>query len=60
MNSNILSELQARIVVVAIPVAEDPIEVEWANVNDCGALGPNYEEPSLFYQDVQDWEEPLV
>ncbi len=52
MNDNqSLPELEARVIVV-LPV-EDQIELEWAGVNDCGALGPSREEPELFYQEVE-------
>jgi hypothetical protein len=35
----------------AVMLAEaEPIEDQWANALDCGALGPVREEPQLFYQ----------
>ena len=52
MNRNILLELQA--VIMGVVVAGDEIENEWANVNDCGAPGPSFEEPELLYQDSGD------
>lgn len=56
MNSlNVIPDPEAR-VFIAVPVAEEQIEVEWPSVLDCGALGPSREEPELFYQGVDDWE----
>ena len=54
MNSRVIPELEARVVVV-FPV-DQSFEDEWAQVNDCGAPGPSRDEPELFYQGEDDWE----
>jgi hypothetical protein len=46
---------QVRVAVLLPTEAEE--EFEWGAVLDCGALGPSQEEPSLFYQDADDWDE---
>ncbi len=66
MNSKVIPELEARVVVVlseehgqAHPLLQGASDLplhEWAQVNDCGAPGPSRDEPELFYQGEDDWE----
>jgi len=57
MNGN-LSELAKRVQQVILLRAEDQIELEWARVLDCGAVGPSRDEPILFHQGAEDWDAP--
>ena len=35
---------------VLVALEAEPMEEQWANALDCGALGPSRDEPQLFYQ----------
>ncbi len=56
MNNHIAEIAEREQKVILLP-AEDKIELEWANVLSCGALGPSREGPVLFHQDADDWNE---
>jgi hypothetical protein len=45
------SEPEAQVQLALL--AKQYVDLEWAGVLDCGALGPSQEEPALFYQPAQ-------
>ena len=42
--------IEPRAAAQVLPQVE-PLEDQWANALDCGALGPSREEAKLFYQE---------